>query len=202
MLTIQPTLTIYITIILILAACTLVLMAPLSLNINTREHRYVLSLAWLFQIQYGCPEHPGCLRFSLPGCSWVRKLRWPVAAFDQKGLKRLGGLVMNEREPLGGALLKAKDAWDDLLRLSVRKLEINLCTPDFMANALLSLVLSGLFANRKYEGIRISVNYLEENWLIACFTVRLWAAGWISAKFAFSGPVSRLGVSIIRSLLK
>ena len=187
-------------IMVILATCTLVLMAPLSLEINTIEQKYVLSLAWFFRIQYGCPQRQRCLRFSLFGYSWVRDLRWPH--LNRRMLKQLGWLTVEEREAFWGVLLKMKDSWCDLQRLSIRNLEINLCTPDFMANALLSLIFAEVFDARKIQGVRIKVNYREENWLIGYFITRLWAVGWVSLKFAFSLPVSRLGFSVIRSQLR
>jgi len=185
---------------IILATCTLVLMAPLSLEINTIEQKYVLSLAWFFRIQYGCPQRQRCVRFSLFGYSWVRDLRWPK--LDRKKLKQFGGQVLKEREDFSEVLLKMKDSWYDLQRLSSRDLEINLCTPDFMANALLSLVFAEVFDARKIRGIRISVNYREENWLVGYFITRLWALVWVSIKFALSLPVSRVGFSAIRSQLR
>jgi hypothetical protein len=184
-------------IMVILAICTLVLMAPLSLEINTIEQKYVLSLAWLFRIQYACHQRQRCLRFSFFGYSWVRDLRWPH--LNRRMLKQLGWLAVEEREVFWGALLKMKDSWSDLQRLSIRDLEINLCTPDFMTNALLSLIFAEVFDAREIQGVRIKVNYREENWLIGYFITRLWAVGWVSLKFALSLPVSRLGFSIIRS---
>ena len=187
----------YLIVIIILAACTMVLMTPLSLEIDTREQKYVLSLAWFFRIQYGCPQRQRCLRFSVFGCSWVSELRWP--ALDKEKLKHVGEMVVKERENFSEVLRKMKDSWCDLQRLSSRKLEINLCTPDFMANALLSLIFAEILAARKIQGVRISVNYREENWLVGYFITRLWAVGWVSLKFALSLPVSRLGFSVIRS---
>jgi hypothetical protein len=189
-----------ISVIIILAACTMVLMAPLSLEIDTREQKYVLMLAWFFRIQYGCPQRQRCLRFSLFGYSWASELRWP--ALDKKKLKHVGEMVVKERENFSEVLRKMKDSWCDLQRLSSRKLELNLCTPDFMANALLSLIFAEIFAARKIQGVRISVNYREENWLVGYFITRLWAVGWVSLKFALSRPVSRLGFSAIRSHLR
>jgi len=182
---------------IILTVCILVLMAPFSLEINTRERKYILSLAWFFQIQYVCPQSTGCLRFSLFGCSWLRELKWP--ALDRKRLEQLGGQVLKKREDFSKVLVKMKDSWCDLLHLSSRKVEINLCTPDFLANALLSLAFAWAFDAHRFRGIQISVNYREENWLVGYFITRLWAVAWVFLKFAISRPVSRLGFSALRS---
>lgn len=179
-----------------LAVCTLVLLAPISLRINTIEQEYALILAWIFRINYDYLQAPTCLRFSFLGCSWTREvIRWPV--WNRNRLKKLGVVLKQDRERYSGLLVELKDWWYDLQRLSSWKMDINFCTPDFMANAVLSMI----FLHTKLRGVRIRVNYQEENWLVGRFTIHLWAVVWLGLKFLLARPVSRLGMSIIRSQL-
>ncbi|MGA1874817.1 MAG: hypothetical protein ACMUIA_04350 [bacterium] len=208
----------------------IVLRAPVHLETNTLEHRYMLRLAWLFQIHY-TPHHLGedlgwgDLRLSLLGHSWRRSLEWPGPKRSGKGKKtgstrgvRLARFLLREREHIPMILVSLKKSWLELRRFSRHNLEVGLCTPDFMINALLSQWLEGmemymplrditkhekrkLFSKQK-KGIKIEVNYREENWLIFIFASHLWIVMWVFLKFIFSRPVLRLGCSVIKSRVR
>lgn len=169
----------------ILAVCTLVLLAPISLRINTIEQEYALILAGIFRINYDYLQTPKFLRFSLFGCSWTREIRWPVT-WNRNRLKQLGVVLKQDREAYSGVLAGLKDSWHTLWRLSSWDMDINLCTPDYMANAVLSVI----FLHTNFRGVRIRVNYLEENWLVGWFTIHLWAVIWVGLKFLLARPVS------------
>ena len=107
-------------------------------------------------------------------------------------------LLLRERDHIPGILISLKKSWLELRRLSRHSLEVGLGTPDFMMNALLSPWLEGM----EKKGIKVEVNYREENWLVFIFAAHLWAVMWVLLKLLFSRPVLRLGCSVIKSKIK
>ena len=184
-------------VIIIIIMCILFLLLSLSLELNTIEQNYALHVGKFFRIQYAyCHKQRG-LQFFFFGWSWFRRFRFMSSEKRQKKKengkntkkKMLLRIVRDKRIDLFQLAVPLKTLWDDLYRLSNRRLEWNLCTSDYMANAVLSVVLLSC-------GIQgITVNYWGENWFIFSFTIQLWAFLWVLLKFTFSPPVLKMGFS-------
>lgn|GEM_PF-3003371 len=189
--------TIYVAI--LLCACTLVLLVPLSLKVNSREHEYAVSLGWIFQISSEAPQHPTWLRFSLFGCSWTREIRWParweLSQLSQSGKVWMGRLIQ-DGETFSAVAARLKGAFFSLMRLASQRVDISLDASDAMVNALLGVI----FTHWTLRGVRVRVNYLGENWLVGYFRLRLWVLIWVGLKFFLSRPVLKLGRAVLRSL--
>jgi len=78
------------------------------------------------------------------GCTWFSRFRFMNREKEKDKKKKkpkktkknlLMQLVIMKRKILCGLLISVKTLCRDLQHLSKRRLEINLCTPDFMANA-------------------------------------------------------------------
>lgn len=191
-------------VIVIFIICALVLLVSLSLELNTIEQSYALRVGRFFCIQYACCQKQRGLRFFLFGLSCFRRFRFMSSEKKQKKSKNakkakkkmLVRLLREQRMDLFQLAIPLRALWDDLQRLSRSRLEWNLCTFDYMANAFLSVVLFTW-------GVQgITVNYWGENWFIFSFTMQLWAFLWILLKFTLSPQVLKMGFFMVCAQFK
>ena len=195
---------IWLGVMVIFIMCALLFLLSFSLELNTIEQNYVVCLGRFFRIQYACCQKQRGLRFFFFGGSFFRRFRFMQKEKAQKKRKKekpskkrvFVHLVREQRVVFFQLAISLRALWNDLQRLSSSRVEWDLCTPDYMANAFLSALLFAWGV----QGIR--VNYWGENWFIFSFTMHLWAFFWIVLKFTFSPPILKMGFSWVSLSLR